>query len=83
MVDVVLDRPAVLTPLLPLATALVGSYGTQRRRAAGRPHRTVPPRGRLPFDLPRSMEQVRRHHEDVPGFDDPLFTFGFGLTLTT
>ena len=28
VVDVVLDRPAVLTPLLPLASALVGSYGT-------------------------------------------------------
>ena len=25
----------------------------------------VPPVGRLPFDLPRSMEQVRSHPEDV------------------
>ena len=28
VVDVVLDRPAVLTPLLPVAAAVVGSYGT-------------------------------------------------------
>ena len=81
VVDVTLDRPAVLTPLLPLAAAVVGSYGTQRRRAARRPHRPDPPRGRLPFDLPRSMDQVRAHPEDVPGYDDPLFAFGHGLAL--
>ena len=28
VVDVVLDRPAVLTPVLPVADAVVGSYGT-------------------------------------------------------
>jgi beta-glucosidase len=27
------------------------------------------------------MEQVRRHHEDVPGYDDPLLPFGHGLAL--
>ena len=41
----------------------------------------IMPRGRLPFDLPRSMDQVRAHPEDVPGYDDPLFPFGHGLTL--
>jgi beta-glucosidase len=38
------------------------------------------PQGRLPFDLPRSMEAASRAREDVP-FDteDALFKFGFGL----
>ena len=79
VLDVVLDRPAVLTPLLPLATTVVGSYGTCDDALLQALTGAVPPRGRLPFDLPRSMEQVRRHHEDVPGYDDPLFTCGFGL----
>jgi beta-glucosidase len=81
VVDVVLDRPAVLTPLLPLASALVGSYGTSDEALVDALTGTVAPVGRLPFDLPRSMEQVRRHGEDVPGYDDPLFAFGHGLAL--
>jgi beta-glucosidase len=81
VVDVVLDRPAVLTPLLPLASALVGSYGTCDDALVDALTGTVEPRGRLPFDLPRSMEQVRRHGEDVPGYDDPLFRCGDGMGL--
>jgi beta-glucosidase len=81
VVDVVLDRPAVLTPRLPLTSALVGSYGTSDEALVDALTGVIPPVGRLPFDLPRSMEQVRRHHEDVPGYDDPLFAFGHGLTL--
>lgn len=81
VVDVVLDRPAVLTPLLPVVAALVGSYGTCDDALVDALTGEVAPRGRLPFDLPRSMEQVRRHGEDVPGFDDPLFRCGDGLDL--
>jgi beta-glucosidase-like glycosyl hydrolase len=81
VVDVALDRPAVLTPLLPLASALVGSYGTSDQALVDALTGAIPPVGRLPFDLPRSMEQVRQHGEDVPGYDDPLFAFGHGLTV--
>ena len=81
VVDVVLDRPAVLTPLLPVTAALVGSYGTCDDALVDAVTGKVTPRGRLPFDLPRSMEQVRLHGEDVPGFDDPLFRCGDGLDL--
>ncbi len=81
VVDVVLDRPAVLTPLLPIAAAVVGSYGTCDDALVDALTGAVEPRGRLPFDLPRSMEQVRRHGEDVPGYDDPLFRAGDGRGL--
>lgn len=39
------------------------------------------PVGKLPFELPSSMEAVRNQREDVP-FDskDPLFEFGYGLS---
>ncbi len=39
------------------------------------------PTGKLPFELPSSMEAVRNQLEDVP-FDskDPLFEYGFGLS---
>jgi beta-glucosidase len=81
VVDVVLDRPAVLTPLLPLTSALVGSYGTSDEALVDALTGAIVPVGRLPFDLPRSMEQVRQHGEDVPGYDDPLFAFGHGLSV--
>ena len=81
IVDVVLDRPAVLTPLLPIATTIVGSFGTSDDALLDALTGRIRPEGRLPFDLPRSMEQVRAHHEDVPGYDDPLFPFGHGMTI--
>ncbi|KRF23190.1 glycoside hydrolase family 3 protein [Phycicoccus sp. Soil803] len=81
VVDVVLDRAAVVTPLLPMASALVGSYGTNDEALVDALTGVISPEGRLPFDLPRSMEQVRRHGEDVPGYDDPLFAFGHGLLI--
>jgi len=81
VLDVTLDRPAVLTPLLPVADAVVASYGTSDDALLGALTCAIPPRGRLPFDLPRSMDQVRAHSEDVPGYDDPLLAFGHGLTI--
>ena len=83
VIDVVLDRPAILTPLLPFASAVVGSYGSSDTALLDALTGAVAPQGRLPFDLPRSMEDVRRHGEDVPGFEDPLFAFGHGLPLDT
>jgi hypothetical protein len=71
----------VLTPLLGVASAVVGSFGTSDPALLDALTGAVEPQGRLPFDLPRSMEQVRQHGEDVPGYDDPLFAFGHGLRL--
>lgn len=83
VLDIVLDRPAVLTPLLPFASAVVASYGTSDAALLDALTGRIAPQGRLPFDLPRSMEDVRQHGEDVPGFAAPLFPFGHGLALAT
>ena len=38
------------------------------------------PEGKLPFELPVSMEAVRNQQTDVPyDSENPLFEFGFGL----
>jgi beta-glucosidase-like glycosyl hydrolase len=81
VLDVVLDRPAILDPLLPVAAAVVASYGSSDEALLDALTGRIAPVGRLPFDLPRSMDQVRSHPEDVPGYDDPLFPCGHGLTL--
>ena len=79
VLDVALDRPAVLTELLPHVAALTVTYGTSGAAWLDAVTGVIPPRGRLPFDLPRSMQQVRDHPEDRPGLGDPLFPRGFGL----
>jgi beta-glucosidase len=39
------------------------------------------PKGKLPFQMPRSMEQVLKQKEDVPGdIENPLYPFGHGLS---
>jgi len=39
------------------------------------------PSGKLPFEMPSSMDAVRRQKEDLPyDSEDPLFPFGHGFT---
>ncbi|WP_395245653.1 glycoside hydrolase family 3 protein [Agromyces sp. MMS24-K17] len=80
VVDVFLDRPAILTPFAGDVAALVANYGASARAVLDVLTGAAVPQGRLPFDLPRSMDAVVRNRPDVP-FDteDPLFRFGHGL----
>ncbi|WP_285362848.1 glycoside hydrolase family 3 N-terminal domain-containing protein [Microbacterium sp. LMC-P-041] len=80
VVDVFLDRPAILTPILESAHAVVANYGAHPRAVLDVLFGHDAPRGRLPFDLPSSMAAVEASRSDVP-FDtaDPLLRFGHGL----
>jgi len=82
IVDVYLDRPAVLTPFAGRVAGLVVDYGASTRALLDALSGAVRPEGKLPFDLPRSMAAVEASRPDVP-FDtaDPLFPFGHGLEL--
>ncbi|GAA1055010.1 beta-glucosidase [Agromyces luteolus] len=82
VVDVFLDRPAILTPFAGDVAALVANYGANPRAVLDVLFGEATPKGRLPFDLPRSMAAVEANRPDVP-FDtaDPLFRFGHGLDL--
>lgn len=82
LVDVFLDRPAILTPIEPLSTALTATSGCSDDAWLDALTGTIPPEGRLPFELPRSMAEVSAGLEDVPGgTKDPLYTYGHGLSL--
>lgn len=80
VLDVYLERPAVLTELVDGAAAIIGNYGSGDVALLDVLFGRDQPQGSLPFDLPRSMTAVEKSREDVP-FDteDPLFRFGFGL----
>lgn len=82
VVDVFLDRPAILGPIVETAGAVVANWGVSAEALLDVLTGASPARGRLPFDVPRSMAAVEASRPDVP-FDteDPLFRFGHGLTF--
>lgn len=79
---VTIDRPAILTPFVADAAAIVVDYGSSPRAVIDALTGRVPPEGRLPVELPRSMAAVRASREDVPSdTGDPLFPVRHGLRL--
>lgn len=82
IIDVRLDRPAILTPLTEFASAIVGTFGVSDPALLDALFGRIQPEGRLPFELPRSMDAVRQSRTDVPGDTaNPLYPFGHGLNL--
>jgi beta-glucosidase len=80
VIDIYLERPAVLTPLAAAAAAIIGNYGIGEAALLDVIFGESGPEGNLPFDLPRSMAAVVASHSDAPfATEDPLFHFGHGL----
>jgi beta-glucosidase len=80
IVVIYLDRPAVIPEISAAAQALLADFGASDQAVLdvifGKHH----PEGKLPFELPSSMEAVRTQRTDVPrDSKDPLYPFGFGL----
>lgn len=74
-----LDRPAILTAIAPKAQAILGNFGVSDAALLDAITGRVPPRGRLPFELPSSMAAVAA--QDPAKGDDsaaPLFPYGAG-----
>lgn len=81
IVVIYLDRPAVIPEVSEAAKALIGEYGADDVAVLNVIFGKARPEGKLPFELPRSMEAVRNQKPDVPhDSENPLYPFGFGLT---
>ncbi|HSK66172.1 MAG TPA: glycoside hydrolase family 3 N-terminal domain-containing protein, partial [Anaerolineales bacterium] len=80
VVDIYLERPAVIPEIAEASAALLGNFGATDDAVLDVIFGNFEPQGRLPFELPSSMEAVRNQKEDLP-FDseNPLFPFGHGL----
>ncbi|MCL4835561.1 MAG: glycoside hydrolase family 3 C-terminal domain-containing protein [Caldilineaceae bacterium] len=80
IVDIYLERPAVIPEIAAQSVALLGNFGASDAALLDILFGHSAPTGRLPFELPSSMEAVRGQKEDTP-FDseNPLYPFGFGL----
>lgn len=81
IIDIYLDRPAVIPEIADKSMALLANFGAEDDALLDIVFGKFNPQAKLPFELPSSMEAVRNQKEDVP-YDsaDPLFSFGFGLT---
>jgi beta-glucosidase len=80
IVTVFLDRPAILTPIRERARALVGNFGVSDAALLDVLTGKASPQGKLPFELPSSMEAVAAQQPDAPHDSRaPLYRFGFGL----
>jgi beta-glucosidase len=80
IVDIYLDRPAIIGDLSRSAAALLVNFGAEDDALVDVLLGQDQAKGRLPFDLPSSMQAVVESRADVP-FDtaDPLFRFGDGI----
>ena len=81
IVDIYLDRPAVIPEITEACTGLIGNFGANDSAVLDLIFGAVSPTGKLPFELPSSMQAVENQKEDLP-YDsaNPLFPFGFGLS---
>ncbi|MCX7522695.1 glycoside hydrolase family 3 C-terminal domain-containing protein [Microbacterium sp. STN6] len=80
VVVVGLERPAVIPEIVEHAAAVVGEYGSCDEAVLDVLFGRARPEGRLPFQLPRSMDDVVGGETDTPHrLADPLFDFGHGL----
>jgi beta-glucosidase len=82
IVDIYLDRAAVIPEIAEGCAALLANFGASDAALLDVIFGRFRPQGKLPFELPSSMEAVRQQKPDVP-YDSaaPLFKFGDGLTL--
>jgi beta-glucosidase len=80
IIDIYLDRPAVIPELAEAAAGLLANFGAGDTAVLDIIFGRAKPGGKLPFELPSSMEAVLRQLPDVPyDSERPLFPFGHGL----
>jgi beta-glucosidase len=80
IVTIYLDRPAILTSLRNRASALIGNFGVSDAALLDVVTGKAQPEGKLPFELPSSMQEVEAQRSDIPhDTAHPLYRVGYGL----
>jgi beta-glucosidase len=81
VVDIYLERGAVIPEIAERCAALLADFNVNDDAVLDVVFGKFNPGGKLPFEMPRSMEAVRAQKEDVPyDSENPLFPFGHGLS---
>jgi len=81
IVTVYLDRPAILTKFSNKVGALLANFGVSDRALFDMLTGKAKFEGRLPFELPSSMQEVEAQSPELPhDTAHPLYKLGFGLS---
>ncbi len=81
IVDIYLDRPAVIPEIAEACAALLANFGASDAAVLDVIFGRFTPSATLPFELPVSMQAVREQHPDVPrDSGNPLYEHGAGLS---
>ena len=81
IVIVDLNRPAILDHIKKSSSSLIGTFGVSDQIIFEGIYGSFKPTGKLPFEIPSSMEEVLNQKEDLP--DDtinPTYEFGYGIS---
>ena len=81
IVIVDLNRPAILDHIKKSSSGLIGTFGVSDQIIFEGIYGSFNPTGKLPFEIPSSMEEVLNQKEDLP--DDtinPTYEFGYGIS---
>ncbi|MEL7427392.1 MAG: glycoside hydrolase family 3 N-terminal domain-containing protein [Bacteroidota bacterium] len=79
---VTIERPPILSEIAAASSALIADFNSQDDIIFGMLFGDFAPEGKLPFELPSSIEAIENQKEDMP-YDskDPLYPFGHGLSF--
>lgn len=81
IVDIYLDRPAVIPEIADQCAGLLANFGASDAAVLDIIFGRFKPSATLPFEMPSSLDAVKAQRSDVPSDSkDPLFTYGYGLT---
>jgi len=80
ILNIYIDCPAVITDIDKVAISTIADYGASDAAVLDVIFVKAKPEGKLPFELPSSMEAVKNQKEDDP-YDskNPPYKFGHGL----
>ena len=81
IVIVDLNRPAILNSIKKSSSGLIGTFGVSDQVIFEGIYGIFNPSGKLPFEIPSSMQEVINQKEDLP--DDtlnPTYKFGYGIS---
>ncbi len=80
IVCIYLDRAAVIPEITAHSSGLLADFGAADDAVLDVVFGNFNPNGKMPFELPSSMEAVTKQKEDLPhDSENPLFPFGWGL----
>jgi beta-glucosidase len=81
IVDIYLERPSVFPEIAGKCAGLLADFGAGDEAVLDVIFGKFNPQGKLPFELPSSVEAVLKQKEDLPyDSENPLFKFGHGLS---